>query len=318
LSALVHKSLIYNPSQHLNFDTLLSLNVHNPKMLEYLLNCYNSFVENPDHGYDYVENGIIPYTIPHFKVSDDKINRLHYWKQAGIWCTDQITPIFANTWKTAFEPTNNCYNVKNVIEYATKQTIYCLNLYPGHHAVYDTYGGYCFLNNPAICARTLLQNKPENKIAILDIDYHAGDGTANIFKDDPNVTTVSIHANTDYDYPFYGCDDETDNKTRNKFITFLPKCTPADYLQHLILGISFIREDEPNVLIIAFGGDTYKDDPDASETCRCSLDFSDYYNIGKIIRESFPNIPIVVTQEGGYNTDNIAEIAVSFLQGLCT
>ncbi len=63
--------------------------------------------------------------------------------------------------------------IKNILKY---EVYYCLNMYPGHHASQNTYGGYCFLNNGAICAKRLQKNG-YNNIAILDIDYHAGDGT---------------------------------------------------------------------------------------------------------------------------------------------
>jgi acetoin utilization deacetylase AcuC-like enzyme len=302
----------------LTCEILRGLNIHDPSMLEYLEKCYESFEEVPDRGFDeYLYSGIVPYTIPHFKVNKEKLLKLKFWQQAGAWCNDQITPIFKDTWKVAFDSANNCYCVKNYIKINQHQTIYCLNLYPGHHAGYSNYGGYCFLNNASVCAKTLLDSNMCSKIAILDLDYHAGDGTADIFKTDPRVTTVSIHANTDYDYPFYTCDNNDSNDMYyTKFISFNPNCTPEQYYEYVRIAIDYIKRDMPNVLIIAFGGDTYKNDPDASESCRCSLDFDNYLKIGQQIRSQFPNMPIVVTQEGGYDMENIAEIVLSFLKGL--
>lgn len=299
-------------------DVLKGLNVHDFDMLTYLEKCYASFADSPDEGFDeYLNSGIVPYTIPHFKIKKEKLLKLKFWQQSGAWCNDQITPIFKDTWKRALESANNCYRVKNHIQLGSPQTIYCLNLYPGHHAGYSNYGGYCFLNNASICAKTLLDSGMCSKIAILDLDYHAGDGTADIFKHDPRVTTVSIHANTDYDYPFYTCDDQdSDDVHWTKFLAFEPNCTPEQYHELVKRATEYIKRDKPNVLIIAFGGDTYKNDPDASSSCRCSLDFDNYFSIGEFVRTQFNDIPIVVTQEGGYDMENIANVATSFLKGL--
>lgn len=303
----------------LTFDILCELNVHDVDMIFFLKNCFKSFDEFTDEGYvEYFKDGIIPYAISRHKVEKSKLNKLKYWQQTGAFCNDIITPIFEDTWKNSIESANNCYLVKNHIKVGTSQTIYCLNLYPGHHAGYSNYGGYCFLNNSAICAQTLLMYKICNKIAILDLDHHAGDGTADIFKNNQFVTTVSIHANTDYDYPYYTSNNEnSDESNRNKFITFEPNCTTEKYQEHLQIAINYICQDMPDALIIAFGGDTYKNDPDASIFCKCLLDLPDYEIIGRQIRSTFNDIPIIVTQEGGYYMENIADIIKNFLLGIC-
>ena len=303
----------------LTIDILYELNVHDIDMINYLKNCFESFDEFSDRGFnEYFKDGIIPYTIPHYKVNKSKLSRLKYWQQAGAFCNDMITPIFEDTWKNSIESANNCYLVKDYIKVSTFQTIYCLNLYPGHHAGYSNYGGYCFLNNSAICAQTLLMYKICNKIAILDLDHHAGDGTSDIFKNNQFVTTVSIHANTDYDYPYYSSNDEnSDEYIRNKFITFEPNCTIEKYREHLRVATDYICQDMPDALIIAFGGDTYKNDPDASIFCKCLLDLPDYEIIGRQIRSTFGEIPIIITQEGGYSMENIADIIKNFLLGIC-
>lgn len=304
--------------QTLTIDALINLNIHDPNMLRCLEQTYKSFYDDPDEGFlEYFQNGIVPYTIPHFKPKLEKILNLKYWQQLGAYANDVFTPIFEDTWMNALQSANNCYNVKTYIKLGTPQVIYCLNLYPGHHAGKSNYGGYCFLNNASVCAKSLLDEGMVSKVAILDLDYHAGDGTADIFKEDPRVTTVSIHANTNYDYPFYNCQDEdSDDKFYNKFISFDPNCTPEQYHKHVSIAIDYICKDRPNVLIIAFGGDTYINDPDASVNCRCRLDIINYYNIGKQIRAEFQDIPIVVTQEGGYNMDYIGKICKAFLEGL--
>lgn len=308
-------TIIYPPDQ-LTIEKLKELNVHSEHMIDYLAHCYQSFANDPDDGYNYLENGITPYTFlqSHKPIVD--LTKLDFWKQAGLFCKDTMTPIFEHTWTTALSSANNSFCVKDYITQNTKQLIYCLNLYPGHHTGYDTYGGYCFLNNGAICVTSLLKNNIAQNVGILDLDYHAGDGTHNIFRDCETVVTVSIHANPVLDYPFYDGYEEEDILKNNKNITFDQNTDIRQYLVLLNDALRFLNKNNLDVLVIAFGGDTYKDDPDASKSCKCLLDIQDYKTIGETIRKQYPNIPIIVTQEGGYEMSNIDKIVLSFLDGL--
>jgi acetoin utilization deacetylase AcuC-like enzyme len=81
------------------------------------------------------------------------------------------------------------------------QLAYALTTHPGHHANREQYGGFCFINYAAICAKKL-QRHGYDRVAVIDIDYHAGNGTVSIFYDDPSVFVCSIHIHPDYDYPF--------------------------------------------------------------------------------------------------------------------
>lgn len=318
LNALQSKSnanIIYPPNC-LTIEILKDLNVHSPHMIDYLAKCYQSFITSPDNGYDYINNGVTPYTFLQGCKSKINLTQLDYWKQAGLFCKDTMTPIFEHTWETALSSANNSYCVKDYITPNEKQLIYCLNLYPGHHTGYDTYGGYCFLNNGAVCVKSLLQNNLIHKIGILDLDYHAGDGTYNIFKENSAISTVSIHADPLLDYPFYDGYSEEDILCNNKNITFGPNTDIDKYLLLLDDALRFLNESDIDVLIIAFGGDTYKNDPDASTSCRCLLDILDYKMIGEKIRSQYDTKPIIVTQEGGYEMNDIDKVVLSFLEGL--
>lgn len=204
-----------------------------------------------------------------------------------------------------------------------------MNINPGHHAKSDRYGGYCYLNNGAICAKSML-NEPNlrySKIAILDLDYHAGDGTSNIFEYEPNVLTISIHINPLYDYPFYSSFEETNseneienetsaNTNPNHNITFEPRCTISEYLVKITKAMEIINNFSPDALIIPFGGDTYKSDLDAIEQNRTQIDISDYSQISNRINLLWSSSkPIIITQEGGYDMEKIADILESFLSG---
>jgi acetoin utilization deacetylase AcuC-like enzyme len=129
--------------------------------------------------------------------------------QIGWYCNDTCTPVFAELLEELL------YDLQT-IELAIKKlkvfkTVYALCTHPGHHASYDCFGGYCYVNHAALAAKLLQEQvkttttttttKP--KVCILDIDYHCGNGSASIFCDDPSVLVVSIHCHPDYEYVSY-------------------------------------------------------------------------------------------------------------------
>lgn len=263
-------------------------------------NCFSSLENTFDPTYIDKNIGVIPSIIPKNKITFN-FQEMVTWKQVGIWCEDTNTPIQENTYNRIMISANNCYQAENYLE--KYKLIYCLNIDPGHHASYETYGGYCYLNNAAICA-----SKYQHKVAILDLDHHAGNGTEKIFENNPSVLTISIHANPIYEYPFYSGHISENN------LTFNPDVTVEKYFDLVKIAMKNIENFNPELLIIAFGGDTYKFDPEASTSCKCCLDIEDYYNISKYIKSKF-NKNIIVTQEGGYDMENIDKIVLSFLKG---
>ncbi len=324
LDALKDFTIVENSVQ-ITKTQLKDLGTHNELMIDFLAKCYDSWVEHKiaclsDDTFGNETNGLIPYNITTNYVNHKQIvQSLEYFRQIGLWCTDQITPIFANTWNQVLSSASNGYVVPQYIKQGFNR-IYCLNINPGHHAASSRYGGYCYLNNGAICAQSLL-NDPElgySKVAILDLDYHAGDGTAQIFQYNSNVLTISIHINPLYDYPYYSGHPEENTQTNYNFV-FEPGCNLMQYLELINASMEKIKDFSPNALIIAFGGDTYKNDLDAIEINRTQIDIADYKKIGQNIICGFGTInpiPIIITQEGGYNMDNIGLIVQSFLSGL--
>jgi acetoin utilization deacetylase AcuC-like enzyme len=304
----------------LSTEELKSLKIHSVPMIDFLANCYESYSKylqtNPkDNTFGSLTNGIVPYNITNNN-DNKQIKQLEYFRQIGLWSNDLITPIFSNTFAQSLSSASNGFVVPDYIKQGHNR-IYCANINPGHHAQTTKYGGYCYLNNGAICARALLADKQLNysKVAILDLDYHAGDGTAQIFESDSNVLTISVHINPLYDYPFYtGYPDE--NTETNFNFTFEPGCDINQYLMLVSKSMEKIKLFNPDALIIAFGGDTYKNDLDAIETNRTSIDIEDYKEISNCISNVWTNSkPIIITQEGGYNMGKIGQIVKSFLSG---
>jgi acetoin utilization deacetylase AcuC-like enzyme len=288
-------------------------------MIEFLENAYKSLEMYPDDCY-YNSDGLIPYNIAKNRKINKKKTNMVTWKKIGLFCDDYMTPIFENTWPTILESANNGIIAANMIKNNDKHKIYyCLNIYPGHHAGFTKYGDYCFVNNAMACAYCL---SSDYKVGILDLDYHAGNGTAEIIDHikNNNIYCVSIHANPEIEYPFYeGYEDDYDNKNILN-IPFNCDTSVKKYIEYVNKALQFLINNDIDHIIIAFGGDTYKNDPDTSELCRCGLEIDDYKKIGEIIKSELTkfkkNLKIIITQEGGYDLENIGDIIKSFLNGL--
>jgi len=152
------------------------------------------------------------------------------------------------------------------------------------------------------------------RVAILDVDYHHGNGQQNIFYHRNNVLTVSIHGHPDFAYPYFsGFKDEDGEGAGKGFNINLPlkeKIIYEEYKETLLYAINKIKEFEPDFLVVAFGLDTAKKDP----TGTWSLEYKDFEENGELI--SLLGLPTLVVQEGGYNTRTMGKNAVSFLRGL--
>lgn len=290
-------------------EELLKLGVE-PDYLTFLENAYQSY---KDHGsrYDFTsdkDGGLVAYKF--CKNSDFRNPKIPYYVQSGIYGDDTYTSIFEHTYQTALISAQNGLEAVRLIKIGEKSIIYCLNIYPGHHATNKSYSGYCFLNNAAICARKLRENY--DRIAILDLDYHHGDGTQQIFKDDLRVMTVSIHGETNDDYPFYtGFPEDVGLDCHNRNFV-LPKGTSGDkYLETFSRALDLIRKFNPRILIIAFGTDTYAQDPEGG----FQLEMQHYQLLGKMIRDNYTG-PVIVTQEGGYQIEITGRIVKTFLKAM--
>jgi acetoin utilization deacetylase AcuC-like enzyme len=301
------KYRIQSTPNHLTKRELTLLGIHREDYIDFLEGAYDSFISNEDSDYILRSDGIVP---DHFSKgkSYQSYNKLVLWRQMGHYCDDVFTPINGDTFKTSMRSANNCFVAAAAIE--SNDRIYCLNTYPGHHARRDGYSGYCYINNAYVCASVLLLKG--YSVAILDLDYHAG--THEIFPNNGNLLSISIHADPKYEYPsFSGHEDE--NTKYNHNIIFPKRATWDQYKVLIGRALALIRDFNPDIVIVPFGGDTYKDDPDASDLYGCNLELEDYIKMGNMV--SSLGKRVIVTQEGGYCMDKIADIVDNFLAGLC-
>lgn len=230
--------------------------------------------------------------------------------QVGYYCTDTFTPLNRNAWIAA-RGAVDCAVTGAELLVGGERLAYALVRPPGHHAERSSYGGFCYLNSAAVAAQYLSRY---GKVAILDIDFHHGNGTQDIFYNRSNVFTVSIHGTPRLAYPhFAGFADETGEDEGRGFNLNLPlpeTITPQRYRETLKKALHAIHRFDPAFLVLAFGLDTAKADPTGSWT----LVADDFYKNGQMIREA--NLPVLVVQEGGYRTRTLGLNARSFFAGL--
>jgi acetoin utilization deacetylase AcuC-like enzyme len=233
------------------------------------------------------------------------------WGQLGYFCTDVTTPILAATWEAAYWAAQTAVSAADFV-LRTGETAYALCRPPGHHAFADLYGGYCYLNNAAVAAEWLARR--QKKVAILDLDYHHGNGTQAIFYTRSDVLFCSIHAIPDWEYPFFSgyTDEQGAMSGRGYTINFpLPLgTTGAEYYVVAAHAVAKIKAFHPDILLISLGVDTAAGDPNGGFL----LQESDFHTLGQLL-SALP-MPKLVVQEGGYLLERIGADVATFLRGL--
>ena len=228
----------------------------------------------------------------------------------GYYCIDIYSPINCNAFLAARDAVDCALTGASALLYGSR-IAYALVRPPGHHAGKAYAGGFCYLNSTAISANFLSKF---GKVAILDIDYHHGNGQQEIFYERADVLTVSIHASPSFEYPYFsGYDDETGagpGAGCNMNYPLKRGIGGAEYVKHLRRAISYIKNFEPKFLLVAFGLDTAKGDP----TGTWQLGGEHFEAIGTMIGGI--NLPLLVVQEGGYNNRYLGKNAQRFFMGL--
>lgn len=230
--------------------------------------------------------------------------------QAGYHMADTACPIAEGTWEAALSSAEIAVSAAEMVCEGGR-AVYALCRPPGHHAYPDMAGGFCFLNNAAIAAQHL--RRSVQRVAILDIDVHHGNGTQGCFYHRPDVLTVSLHADPIRFYPFfwgYAHERGEDEGNGCNLNLPLPRGTrlPA-YLQALEQAFHRVRAFGPQVLVVALGLDAHEEDPLKG----LALTTDDFAAVGAAIAGL--NLPTVLVQEGGYLQDALGNNLASFLRG---
>jgi acetoin utilization deacetylase AcuC-like enzyme len=225
----------------------------------------------------------------------------------GYYSMDTCAPITSGTWSAVCSSADCALTGARLLEDGNR-AVFSLGRPPGHHASSDCMGGYCYLNNAAIAAQRLIDGGA-TRIAILDVDYHHGNGTQHIFYDRSDVLFVSIHADTRVSYPYFsGYSYERGANAGYGFNSNypLPHGTRwSAYAEALSSACREIVNYSPDALIVSLGVDTHEDDPIG----RFCLQTDCYRYMGKAIAGI--GVPTLIVMEGGYLTGTMASNVVS-------
>jgi acetoin utilization deacetylase AcuC-like enzyme/GNAT superfamily N-acetyltransferase len=230
--------------------------------------------------------------------------------RAGYYCIDTFTPLNRHVYEAAKGAIDCALTAANsILEGA--HLAYALVRPPGHHAEWNNFGGFCYFNSNAAAAQFLSRF---GRVAILDIDYHHGNGQQDIFYQRSDVLTISIHGHPSFAYPYFsGFEDEKGfgiGKGMNVNYPLPERIDSSKYREILLKALNKIKRFNADFLVVALGLDTAKGDPTGSWL----LNAKDFEKNGLMIGSL--KLPTLVVQEGGYNQKNIGINARNFFMGL--
>jgi len=253
------------------------------------------------------ETSIYPYVFPIRNVARPPRDLA---VRAGYYCIDTFTPLNRNAYLAA-ERAVDCALTAAERLAGGRRLAYALVRPPGHHAEKGSFGGFCYFNSGAIAAQYLCKY---GRVAMLDIDFHHGNGQQDIFYERPDVFTVSIHGNPNFAYPYFsGFDDERGTGAGRGYNVNIPLPENVDgprYRLALDHALKKVARFQPRFLVVALGLDTAREDPTGTWT----LDADDFEANGKMI--GLLRLPTLVVQEGGYDVRVLGMNARRFFEGL--
>lgn len=276
--------------------------IHSPEYLSFLSEAWEAWTALGDSGPEMIGN-IHP-------VRHAATYPTHIVGKLGWHTADTAAPIGPGTWAAACAATDVAVTAAQMVMDGEDAT-YALCRPPGHHAYRDMAGGFCFLNNSAIAAAHLRQK--HERVVILDVDVHHGNGTQGIFYGRPDVYTISIHADPVAYYPFvwgYAHEHgEGPGLGTNLNIPLAIGTGDDGYMQALDVARKAIESFAPGALVVALGLDASEHDPLKG----LAVTTSGFRRIGQVIAKM--GLPTVFVQEGGYLSDILGANLTSVLAG---
>lgn len=239
------------------------------------------------------------------------VEPVDFTARLGLYSMDNGTPLVAGTWSAVKSGADAAASAAAFLGSGARSA-FSATRPPGHHAGSDFMGGYCFLNNAAVAAEAL-KVQGCGRIAILDVDYHHGNGTQSIFYGRSDVLVASLHADPRTEYPFYlGHADETGEGAGVGFNLNLPLpagCPAAEWFAALDVACARVAAHEADALVVSLGLDTFAGDP----LSKFALRSDDFLRLGtRLARLALPTLFVL---EGGYATRELGFNTVNVLDG---
>lgn len=231
--------------------------------------------------------------------------------EVGYFAASGESAIAQGTWPAVYASAQCAVAAADAVAQGDKAA-FALCRPPGHHATKGQFGGYCYLNNAAIAAQ-YLRNHGSQRVAILDIDFHHGNGTQDIFYDRDDVLFVSLHGDPSLTYPFFlGYDDETGLGAGEGFNRNYPMGPGTDFhawAAALHDAMGHLNAFAADTLVVSVGLDTYQHDPQSI----FQISTEDFATIGSWIQHL--GFPTVLVMEGGYAVEDLPKNVSSFFAG---
>ena len=235
----------------------------------------------------------------------------NFTARLGMYSMDNGSPLSAGTWAAAKAGADAAVSATRLLR-AGEHAVFCATRPPGHHAGADFMGGYCFLNNAAVAAQAL-RTQGCRRVAVLDVDYHHGNGTQSLFYERADVLFVSLHGDPRTEYPFYlGHADETGRGAGEGFNLNLPLpagSAASTWFEALDVACARIARHGADALVVSLGLDTFAGDPIST----FALQADDFSRVGQ--RLGRLGMPTVFVLEGGYAAAELGENAVNVIEG---
>jgi len=319
-------------------------NIHDTKYIDFLETAWDRWAANPHRDPQFFANEgahVVGDEIPAMVPGNCKANDSSaapgksVTSQCTYYITDVCAPIFASLVPTLAA---DQAVVRAALDAFPKEEgvmagAYALTTHPGHHAARASACGYCYVNQAAVIADALRRERSwVDKVAIIDVDYHCGNGTAGIFWDDADVFVCSIHADPEIEYPYNSGFADQVGGTGNPAAIGATLCIPLqrntrwsnapldnaeiDYKAALLKAITAAKEFGAKALVVSLGVDTLVRDPVAVPGAGFCIELEDYLGIGALLRQL--NLPTVFVQEGGYDMSRLGTAVSNTLRGFCS
>jgi acetoin utilization deacetylase AcuC-like enzyme len=279
------------------------LRVHDDQYLQFLSTAWSDWLAAENRG------EAIPDVWPSRRMRPQRPNSIT--GKLGYYAMAAETSISAGTWEAARAAADVSLTGAELLKNGARSA-FALCRPPGHHAARDLYGGYCFINNAAAAAQ-YLRDSGSQRVAILDVDFHHGNGTQDIFYERADVLFVSLHADPKDDFPYFsGYADKTGGNAGTGFTLNLPLPTGTSFAawqDALRIALARIEAFKSDALIVSLGVDTFVSDPISS----FRLSSADFATYGRMIGAL--GLPTLFVLEGGYAVEEIGVNVVNVLTG---
>ena len=281
--------------------------VHLPRYLQFLRSAWGEWL-----ALDAANAGVQPFpSVWPVRTLRSDVEPANFIARLGLYSMDNGSPMVAGTWVAAKAAADAAASAARALGQG-ERAVFCATRPPGHHAGPDFMGGYCFINHAAVCAQALRAGGAQ-RVAVLDVDYHHGNGTQAIFYERADVLFVSIHGDPRTEYPFYlGHADETGagaGQGCNLNLPLAAGASVATWFDALDTACARVAAHRPDALVVSLGLDTFAGDP----ISRFQLQTGDFRRLGQRLQQL--GLPTAFILDGGYAAAELGQNAAQVLQG---